>query len=716
MKLTFFIACLAYCLLAGLFLGFTAGYAQEAPATGDTSGDSGAKSDSGSPPPTSDSASPPTKDTNDTVVVNPEPVVVVITASRGPTVNDAPVATTVVERPQIDTSPVQSSDQLLRDIPVVTLPRNDSHFLHPTGQNVSIRGLGRGRTLVLSNGVPLNDPFGGWIQWNKIPLGEVDRVEVVRGASSNLYGSLAMAGVIQYLSAPTDQKRILGQVDGGSFHTYHTAVDGAGPFWGDLSGSFYGDFFKTDGYPIVLRRGPVDTDTPFESRNGGVKLTWKPNEQLSTFFSSDYYSDSRASGTKLSTNGWWFGNGTAGLDYKTLGGNWQLRFFGGGELFDNNNTSINAARTREVKTLHQHIPVENVGGSLVWWKILDTRHVLTVGIDDQYITADNQEHTFSSTTGLFTGKKHAEGSQQLFGIFGEWSYTPVDPVTITAGLRYDHWWNFNAESAATNGVITSFQDQDKGAFNPRVGVVYHLTPEIGLRAAGYTGFRAPNLNELYRSFGTNPTTFGNSDLGPERVYGGEAGVDWSPIQPLRFSVTGFYNRLKDLIQTLTVNDLSICQGAATCNKRYNVGAAESYGVEFESQYHPIPSVTLTASYALTASAITDYKPNPALVGKWLSNVPRQAGIVSARWIDPEWFDITVRLRMEGQQYANDLNTLKLPGYATVDVYLARELVKYTQAFVSATNLFDKQVITGKTTTVTNIGAPLAVWGGLKFRF
>jgi outer membrane receptor protein involved in Fe transport len=366
--------------------------------------------------------------------------------------------------------------------------------------------------------------------------------------------------------------------------------------------------------------------------------------------------------------------------------------------------------------LHQHIPVENVGGSLVWWKSLGTRHVVTLGIDDQYITADNQEHTFSSATGLFTGKKNAEGSQQLFGVFAEWSYAPINAVTITAGLRYDHWWNFHAQSVNTNGVVTAFQDQDKGAFNPRLGVVYRLTPEIGLRAAGYTGFRAPNLNELYRSFGTNPTTYGNSDLGAERVYGGEAGADWSPVQPLRLSVTGFYNSIKDLIQTLTVNNVVICQGAATCNKRYNVGAAQSYGVEFESQYRPFPTLTLTASYALTASAITEYKPNPALVGNWLNNVPRQQGSVSLRWVDPDWVDVTLRMRAEGLSYANDLNTLKLQGYAVWDLYAARAITSNVQAFLTINNLFDKQVITGRTTSVTNIGAPLMALGGLKMRF
>ncbi len=446
---------------------------------------------------------------NDPIYIAREPVVVVVTASRGPTVNGAPVATTVIGAKEIAATPAQSPDQLLRDVPSVSLPRNDSHFLHPTGQAIAIRGLGRGRTLVLADGVPLNDPFGGWVQWNKIPLGEIDRAEIVRGASSNLYGNLAMAGVVQFLTAPTDEKRFLGLFEGGSLNTYHSAFSAAGPLAGELSGSIHGNIFRTDGYPLVLRRGPVDTPAGFESNNGGVKLTWKPNAQLSTFFSANYYSDFRDSGSNRSNNNWWFGDGASGIDYKTDGGsNWQFRLFGGGEKFSNNNVSINTARTTEIRTLHQYIPVEHIGGSLVWWKAFGSQHVLTFGADNRLITAENKEHSYSNTTGLLNGKPHAKGNQELMGLFGEWSYTPIEPVTLTAGLRYDHWWNFHADSTSRTGVFTDFSDQDRGAFNPRLGVVYRVTPDIGLRAATYTGFRAPNLNELYRSFGNNPNDFG----------------------------------------------------------------------------------------------------------------------------------------------------------------------------------------------------------------
>jgi outer membrane receptor for ferrienterochelin and colicin len=229
----------------------------------------------------------------------------------------------------------------------------------------AIRGLGRGRTLVLTDGVPLNDPFGGWIHWNKVPLNEIVRAEIVRGATSNLYGSLAMAGVIQYLTAPTYEKRLFAQVDGGNLNSYHGNFTTADPLGENFSGGIYGDFYRTDGYPIVKNRGPVDKPASFESNHGGLKLTWKPSSQLTAFMAANYYLEGRDSGTKKTNNDWWFGDGTAGVDYRTEGGsNWQFRLFGGGEQFSNNNSSINAARTTEVRTLHQDIPVRT---SAVRW-------------------------------------------------------------------------------------------------------------------------------------------------------------------------------------------------------------------------------------------------------------------------------------------------------------------------------------------------------------
>jgi TonB dependent receptor len=105
------------------------------------------------------------------------------------------------------------------------------------------------------------------------------------------------------------------------------------------------------------------------------------------------------------------------------------------------------------------------------------------------------------------------------------------------------------------------------------------------------------------------------------------------------------------------------------------------------------TLTFAASYALTISEVTQNNKNPVLVGKWLSGGPQPQGVVSARWADPDWIDVTLRIRAEGIQFANDLNTFSLPGFATVDLYVAGELrglMNNVKAFVAVTNLFDNR--------------------------
>src|SRR5713226_3472672 len=140
-----------------------------------------------------------------------EPVVVTATRAEQP-IGEAPASVTVLSREDIRQGAGQSLDDLLRQIPAFSLFRRSSSLVsHPTTQGVSLRGIGPSgvsRTLVLLDGVPFNDPFGGWVYWTRVPMEAADRVEVVEGAASSLYGNYAMGGVINIFT-PRPQTRNL---------------------------------------------------------------------------------------------------------------------------------------------------------------------------------------------------------------------------------------------------------------------------------------------------------------------------------------------------------------------------------------------------------------------------------------------------------------------------------------------------------------------------
>ena len=143
------------------------------------------------------------------VVLEPPTILETVTVTAARTeerLGNIPASIKVLDRADIRQSPGVVADDVLRQVPTFSLFRRSSSLTaQPTTQGVSLRGIGPSgvsRTLVLLDGIPFNDPFGGWVYWTRVPLDNVDRIEIVEGPSSNLYGNYAMGGVINLLVDP----------------------------------------------------------------------------------------------------------------------------------------------------------------------------------------------------------------------------------------------------------------------------------------------------------------------------------------------------------------------------------------------------------------------------------------------------------------------------------------------------------------------------------
>ncbi len=204
--------------------------------------------------------------------------------------------------------------------------RTGSRTANPTAQGVSLRGLGASgasRALVLVDGQPLNDPFGGWVYWSRVPREAVGGVEVLRGGVSDLYGSTALGGVVQVLTRPLPPgSELRAEASAGNEGTLDgsLAMDGRAGAWG---GRLAAAGFRTEGYVPVeeARRGPIDTETA--SRNGVVDLrierAWADHGRV--FARGAYFGESRENGTPLQTNDTQVREGA-------LGGEWSPPRFG----------------------------------------------------------------------------------------------------------------------------------------------------------------------------------------------------------------------------------------------------------------------------------------------------------------------------------------------------------------------------------------------------
>ncbi len=292
-----------------------------------------------------------------------------VTASRFP-VEPAnfPVNVEVLGSGDIRSSPGLRTDDLLRSVTGFSLfRRSSSRIANPTTQGVSLRGLtssGASRALVLADGAPLNDPFGGWVSWNRLPRAALEQVEVVRGGTSDLYGADALSGVIQVFSAQPDDSYLRLESYGGSHVTGAISISG-GVSHGRWQLGSSGEAADTEGYiPVAeAERGAVDrpAGSGYLTLRPSVRYAW--NSKAAVFARGATFGESRENGTALQDNNTRIRDLAAGADLETPVGALTLRADGGWQVFNQTFTAVAADRDSEQLTRVQRVAARQFGYS-----------------------------------------------------------------------------------------------------------------------------------------------------------------------------------------------------------------------------------------------------------------------------------------------------------------------------------------------------------------
>ena len=640
--------------------------------------------------------------------------------------SEVPAAATVVGREDIRLSAGQSIDDVLRQVPGFSLFRRSSSIVgHPTTQGLSLRGIGpsgTSRALVLLDEVPINDAFGGWVYWNRMPLQSIEQVEVARGGGSSAWGNYALGGVVNVVSHQATGRQALFETSYGSHDTLNldlilTEVQGP---W-RLSAE--GNYFDTDGYRIVKdsRRGPIDIDADSSHKMGNVRVDFAPAPDITFFLTANYFDEDRGNGTPLQVNDTRAGAFAGGMRLRTEDGSrWALTLYGQVQEFHSTFTNQSQDRTSETLALDQTVPSSSVGGALQWSRRFDS-HLVLAGGDFRWVEAETDEKVYNNN--VFLRTRVAGGQQVVAGVFVQDVWTPIPQIELTGGLRLDYWISsegFRRDTPPPAGIPArqNFSNMDRGIVSPRVAGLFHVTPTTDVRASAYQGFRVPTLNELYRVFRVrDDVTVANEHLKPERLTGGEVGVQ-QRVGPVEARVTGYWNDVKDLIINVTQTvRLADCPVGTTCRQRQNVDLARIRGVEAEVEVRPAPMWRFVASYLFTDAHVLDSPKQPSLEGKRLAQVPENSFTLSARFEHPAWFNAMAQVRFVGNQFEDDLNTLLLGSYAVVDVTVSRAFARWGEAFLAVENLLDRVYTVGRTTNgVISIGAPRLVHGGFRFTF
>jgi len=628
---------------------------------------------------------------------------VVVSATRTPT-NASNVASTinVLGPVEVATSPARESQDMLREIPGVELPRTSS-LVGGTAQIVSIRGVDEGRTAVLFDGIPVNDAWGEWIDWGRVPKGMIDHVEVIEGGTSNLYGNGAMGGVISFYSRPVAPMTGSLLVEGGSRDTRHVAVSAGIPIVNSLTASFDGDFQNGGGYNMIdpSERGRVDEASQIKQRNGYLRLNYTPASHVSAFLTGHLFADDRDIGTALSDQSRFERDLQAGADYNGLGGG-ILTFRGWGSMQSENQRATtvransescadpsDAARQCEDSSVVARIPSHDWGASAVWTR-QEVLHLesISFGGDFRRMSGDYDETDFNTNCpgancGNVSRTVESGGDQTLSGVFAQAIAAPIARLRVELSARVDHWTNTNGHSIDASAGDTTYANKSKSAFSPRLGARYQLLKGLAIRGALYDAFRAPNLAELYRKqISATSITIPNPDLSPERAFGKEIGLDWQPAAWIQMKGTWYVADYKDFNVPVQIS-----AGPPAIRQRLNVSKSRSKGGEAYLALHPIQALLVSGSVNYDNDRIVSGPPG-TVVGAPVNRVPSPKQTIRATWLSPLLGDYTAIWRHEG--HTTTLQGVDLAPFSVLDLNAQRLVVPGVRAMVSLENVTNEQ--------------------------
>ena len=611
---------------------------------------------------------PPPQDNKTTV----KPLTTTVTVV-GSLTSESPASISVIDQEQLNTIPGNNLDDRLRQVPGFSLFRRSSSVVaNPTTQGVSLRATGSSgasRTLVLWDGIPMNDPFGGWVYWSRLDPAFIDRVEVDRGGTTAVFGDRALGGNISLFAPAPQQDHLFVDFLAGNAGT-EDASAAYSNLWGRWGFTVHARGFTTDGYYIVPQylRGRADNKANARFATGDIHLDYFGDSNRFSLH-GDVLAEARHNGTQLTKNS--TGLGTLGANYSH---NWSKDKISAiayhtREQFHSTFSSVSLDRNGETLTSKQTVPVEDYGGALYWQhheqsKRYNWNAIAGADVDDTHgVSYDYSYNTKILTPGGGTLLKH--------GVFGQADIS-FGPVRFFAGIRHQYTGVADATFVSPNG-----------------GIAYGYK-QLRFRASGYRTFRAPTLNELYRNFRVgNALTLANNALQPEGMVGVEAGADWVG-ESSRVSVTLFRNELSNLIGNGTISTTP----ALILRQRINFPSGFSRGVEVNAsrRWH---AWTAEAGYLFADARLT--------TGPRLAQVPKQQGTAQLTFQLKKTL-ISGGVRAFGLQFDDDINQFKLPGFAALQLSAQHHLTSKLSAVASVENLLDRSFLVALTPT-PNTGEP-----------
>ncbi|HEV2081308.1 MAG TPA: TonB-dependent receptor [Brevundimonas sp.] len=621
-------------------------------------------------------------------------------------------------------------DEALGAVPAVGLfRRNTSLTANPTTQGLSLRAVaptGAGRALVTLDGVPLNDPFGGWVIWSRQPVEGLSGLDVVRAGGSGPWGAGALTGAV-VLRERDDGGAVSAAI--GQRGSARIAASGTGDL-GPLRWIATAGHERTEGHVPVRApdRGAADRALDLDALSGSLRLDMPVGPVLVSARAAAFREErgsgldgarATAEGTSLSL--------TAARAPTAGAPGWRVQLWRSTSDLQNSSAAVAADRASTTPANDQYATPATAWGVNAAWRLRRGGLEGELGLDARTAEGETNER-FRFMSGQFTRTREAGGETSVVGAYAEGSWTK-GPWLVAGGLRLDRWeatGAFRREADAPTGAPTldaASPDRSGEVVSARLGVRRALTSDWSVRAAAYSAFRPATLNELHRPFRVgNDVTEANAALEPERLTGAEIGLA-RETDRLDLRATAFAVRVEDAVVNVTVGFgpgtypvAGFIPAGGVLRQRRNAGVIDAVGLELDAAWRPVDGLDLRAALSATDARLDGGSAAPQLTGLRPAQAAIWSATAGADWtFAPDW-TLSADARWESRRFDDDLNARVLDPALTLDARLERAFGP-AAVWVEVLNLTDADLETAETGTgVASFAPPRTVWIGVSRRW
>lgn len=610
---------------------------------------------------------------------------IMVTATKTPRpLFEVPVDAVVITQEDIQNSAALNVDELLESVSGINVVHNLGILSSGSTSKVIIRGVGgtgESRTLLLVDGVPMNDAFSGAVEWNQIPLESIERVEILKGVGSALYGSNAMGGTINIITKNPSQNYVKTSLSYASMNTQKGNLQAGGKI-GDLGYFFNGELIKSDGY-IVEKEEDRESNTiktALKRKNVLGKLTYQLDDSSDISLMYSYYNNEDDGVLKMLIDDYNPGittNQMYQLQYKK-------KFENGSDMHISVFTQNNALHKDYLKdstTIEYEVEQKtDEKGILTKYSYYFDNHTVTIGADMKFSDVESQN--------LYTNAKQAtsKGQQDYYALFVQDEYFFGKDVVVNIGARYDYYKNHKGSVAdEVNNFYENYETKTLKAFNPKLALLYNISDFTTIKSSIGTAFRAPSINDLYKStIKKNKISAGNPNLDPETIRSIDIGVVQKFAKSGLLSVTGYHSIIEDYIYSILAP-----KSSPYYKEKINVGKAKIQGIETELEYSPLSELKLIANYSYTQATIEEFEEDTSLEGKDIIRVPKHKASFKILYHDPMVCNFNLTTNYVGSRYEDDSNQIEYQSYITTDIKISKKINQNFDVALTAIDLFNE---------------------------